>query len=68
MMGWVWANISELATSKPSNTAFAGADASPEAIFDKIFIFYLLHNLLFPEQMYLKAKQAESTYYGISLF
>jgi len=52
----VWANMSELATSKPSSTVLARADAFRKAVFVRIFIFCLLFNVLFPGQMYLKAK------------
>jgi len=52
----VWANISELATRKLSSMVLARADGFRKAVFDRIFIFCLLFNALFPGQMYLKVK------------
>jgi len=52
----VWANMSELARSKPGSMVLARADGFRKGVFVRIFIFCLLFNVLFPGQMYLKAK------------
>ena len=57
----VWASVSELATRKLATAMLASTNGFRKAVFDRTFIFCLLFNVLFPGQMYLKAKQTART-------